>query len=785
MEQQDLSPTSPEWLDNWKRLLCDSNLVTADRPATRRAVIDMLYSVYDDVRDMKSYRRPLADLVFTFCSTLPLSDDGSEGDATWKILGDEIVLRTVEQETEEVPKYVDLLVSVASANSDDDDNEVAETASVHTAEQSTSLPISSTSSSTIMSPIFFSRMQSDFQGIPKEKDPGFMSMLTSLTTGGSTSRSHSVHHSAPDDLTETSKSCARPESPSIPRVVCAVSALIEAFSQLTFTPFSLKQENLRVSVRIFDILVKLLSEGKSTHARLTVLQFLMRLRVDRDHQLYFIDSGYDSNTLLVSLCSLVNRVRDRSLRPVNTSEDVSETRKARPRIPHERDGRQPSKGKGAEPSHSKPSRSRSRATVPPLATPTSKLPDPIWHIPETLPFKVVGPDTPSEGLISYDSEGRNRKLVLPISSYLQALTSILEKGQSWEVLSYILCNLPVQLANTHLFCGPHCRAAISKLQSVLCAKILNEDLGSRVKGSTTVLKRDAQGLAHHTLSVLVSYRRCFDNKQRHLLVETFYTGLNGQLSTIKCCLHALSLSAFELPPSMTKYLSRILEKLSQIMSNPEMAVHILGFLSIIGSLPSLYANFTEADFMLVFGVALQYLQHYNRLHASPTMSWALSQHVRILSFSVIYVWFLAVKIPDRPRHIAYITRQLLLANEGNTQVDGPTEVCFDWLARYTYASADPRPATSSFSDLIMDPSGTQSEMAEKTWLMGNSVVTVRAIARSGWVEVMSRRPSGYSRFICRVENVPMVGAGDVAPDLLSIPAGLVMERETGTSQVCT
>lgn len=781
MEQQDLSPTSPEWLDNWKRLLCDSNLVTADRPATRRAVIDMLYSVYDNVRDMKSYRRPLADLVFTFCSSLPPSDDGSEGDATWKILGDEIVLRTVEQDTEEVPKYIDLLVSVASANTDDDDNDVAEDASVHTAEQSTSPPISSASSSTIISPIF-SRMQSDFQGVPKEKEPGFMSMLSSLTTGGSTSRSQSIHPSVPDDPTEHSKSRPRPECPSIPRVVCAVSAFIEAFSQLTFTPFSLKQENLRVSLRIFEILVKLLSEGKSTPARLTVLQFLMRLRVDRDHRLYFMDSGYDSNTLLVSLCSLVNRVRDRSTRPIITSEDVSEVRKARPRVPHERDGRQPSKGKAAAPSHSKASRSRSRATVPPLATPTPKLPDPIWHIPETLPFKVVGPDAPSEGLISYDPEGIGLRLVLPISIYLQALTSILEKEQSWEVLSYILCNLPVQLANTHIFCGPNCRAAISKLQSVLCAKILDEDLGSRVKGSTTVLKRDAQGLAHHILSVLVSYRRCFDKKQQHLLVETFYTGLNGQLSTIKCCLHALSLSAFELPPSMTKFLSRILEKLSQIMSNPEMAVHILGFLSIIGSLPSLYANFTEADFKMVFGVALQYLQHYNRLHASPTMSWALSQHVRILSYSVVYAWFLAVKIPDRPRHVAYITRQLLLANEGNTQVDGPTEVCFDWLARYTYASADPRPATSSFSDLIMDPSGTQSEMAEKTWIMGNSVVTVRAIAHSGWVEVMSRRPSGYSRFICRVENVPMVGAGDVAPDLLSIPAGLVMERETGTSQ---
>jgi tuberous sclerosis protein 2 len=105
---------------------------------------------------------------------------------------------------------------------------------------------------------------------------------------------------------------------------------------------------------------------------------------------------------------------------------------------------------------------------------------------------------------------------------------------------------------------------------------------------------------------------------------------------------------------------------------------------------------------MVFGVALQYLQHYNQQNASPTMSWALSQYVRILSFTVLYTWFLSLKLPDRPRHIRFIARQLLLANEGNAEVDDATEVCFDLLARCTYATADPRPASSALSDIILD-----------------------------------------------------------------------------------
>ncbi|KAH8114026.1 hypothetical protein DFH11DRAFT_1768736 [Phellopilus nigrolimitatus] len=42
----------------------------------------------------------------------------------------------------------------------------------------------------------------------------------------------------------------------------------------------------------------------------------------------------------------------------------------------------------------------------------------------------------------------------------------------------------------------------------------------------------------------------------------------------------------------------------------------------------------------------------------------------------------------------FIGLQLLLANEGWDDIDEPTEVCFDFLAGYTYVTADPKPAPS-------------------------------------------------------------------------------------------
>jgi len=60
--------------------------------------------------------------------------------------------------------------------------------------------------------------------------------------------------------------------------------------------------------------------------------------------------------------------------------------------------------------------------------------------------------------------------------------------------------------------------------------------------------------------------------------------------------------------------------------------------------------------------------------------------------------------------------------------------------------------------------------------MGNSVMTVRALERTGWVEVLIRRPSGFSKFACHVENVPLIGPGDVEPDFMSVAAGMIIER---------
>ncbi|KAI0742732.1 hypothetical protein C8Q80DRAFT_1273348 [Daedaleopsis nitida] len=801
-DRQCLSPTSLSWLDDWNSILTMPNLFSPTRSSTRHYAMDHLQSVWEFVKDIPAYRKPLATLVFDVWKQHSGEDlEDSTALVVWNLLADEAVLRLVEKhvddpDTEECKlketfceDILEFLLAMSHEQRQDDDDDDA--ASVLTVESfAASLPPTVSPVNTATASPILSRISSEYPPAAREKEtlPSVMSLLSSLTAGRP-SRSQSKPRRATNDMPiqveVPSPVLTAADVPSTtPRSVGAVIALVSVFSQLVFTPLALSSCSLWHARRIFQHLVELVSSAGCVRARLTVLQFMMRLRVDRDHRLYFSKDEYDKDGHIASLAALINRAEASP----STAEDLSrdeDLRRVRARAPQERDGRRASRGRGGQP---RMDASRSRSRVPtrilPTAVPKPKPREPLWSIPELLSLSVGASDVASEGMTSFDPENpAMNDAVLQSSLYLAKLVEIIETEKEWEILSYVLCHLPTQLANKHLFCGPRSKAVISKLLATLCKGIMDTSLGKNIeRWPEGLISRDAQGLAFHTLTILISYKRCFDNAQPlHHLVEVFLSGLNQQPSTQRCCLHALSLSAFELPSSMTKYLSRIMEKLSQIMSNPTMAVHIIDFLTIVGSQRSLYVNFTENDYKTVFAVALKYLEHHNRMDGSPSISWALSQHVRIMSYYITYVWFLAVDMPDRARHVSYIVRQLLLANGGKGEVDAATDVAFDWLARYTYASADPRPATSTLDEIVMNPhlqsKGQEPATSEKTWILGNSVITIRALARRGWIEVLSRRSSGMTKFLVRAENVPMVSLGDVDPDLVSISAMLMMDRE--------
>jgi hypothetical protein len=217
-------------------------------------------------------------------------------------------------------------------------------------------------------------------------------------------------------------------------------------------------------------------------------------------------------------------------------------------------------------------------------------------------------------------------------------------------------------------------------------------------------------------------------------------------------------------------------------------LHILELLCSIGQIPALYGNFTDIQYKAVFQVAMKYIEiHHDDetkalADAAQTQDpeyFTLSQHVLKLSFFVIYTWYMALALPKRVTMYPHILRQLILCFPN--EFDEMAEVCFDWLTRYTYGNADPKPATSHIGTVAMHHSGKTPLAAEnsrtKYWLLGNSVLSITAHPRSGWATLNVRRASGTVGILCKIENVPTIGLGEDGADLNVLPAMMRADRE--------
>ena len=522
-------------------------------------------------------------------------------------------------------------------------------------------------------------------------------------------------------------------------------------------------------------------------ARLAILQWSLRLRATQEHRIW-MRQNLDAEA--TSPATSLNRMQSQA-DAIKTGKPVDEAdpkrRGARPEnVPGDRGRLDRSMQDGT-------GRSRSRSRQPLRTTPYN----PLWTIPDTLDFECPTDERPSEGMTTFDQRLTDSGsgdasgpmgIWLPISEYLSGLCDMLERDSDWDMVSYLLAFLPLQLANRHFYCGPRAKVEIRRLRRILCDGLFNDRLIHNVQLPSMLRRADIRGVAYQMVTILISYKSLFDRSECNSIVETLYRGLFGiHRSTTKPCVRALTVAAYELTDNLVTYLPGVLEQLSQIMGTPSISLHILEFLCSIGQIPALYGNFTDIQYKAVFQVAMKYIElHHgdeNKAIADAAQtqdpSYAtLSQHVLKLSFFVIYTWYMALALPKRVVMYPHILRQLILCFP--KQFDEMAEVCFDWLTRYTYGNADPKPATSHIGSVAMHNTGKSPLAAEnsrtKYWLLGNSVLSITAHPRSGWATLNVRRASGTVGILCKIENVPTITLGEDGADLDVLPAMMRADR---------
>lgn len=525
-------------------------------------------------------------------------------------------------------------------------------------------------------------------------------------------------------------------------------------------------------------------------ARLLVLQWLMRLRANKQHRIWVkpaLDEAAEHSA------SVIMRTKKdiEDFQETSSQSDVRIRRKG-PVNPTER-GR-------AERSEIIPGRSRSRSRQPaPSSTANRRSHQneaspyrPTWCIPDILTFECPSDTRASEGMTTYDPIKCNPALAhslaegvyLPISRYINVLLDIIKFEPDWELVSYVLVFLPLQLTNKHFFCGPRSGLGVKELRKLFCDSLLQGQLVSQSRVPQVIKRPDVNTVGYQTLTILISYRKLFSKVEGNAIVEAFQKGLVGQSHAVaRVCVQALTICTYELAESLVSYLPSVLQQLSG--SSSELGVHLLELLLAIGQVPNLYSNMTEVQYYGIFKLCIDLIQA-NALSRAATDESEIdvtkstqTQLVVLTAYLTIFTWFLALSLPRRPNVASYIIKNIVpIFNDGI--LDESAEVCFDWLCRYTYANADPRPSSSFLSDIVMRSGNAESVVEDqdsKNWILGNAIITITAQPRSGWVVIKTRRPSGTTSLLCKLENVPLLGLGEDDADIRTVQAVLMANRD--------
>ncbi|KAB5563219.1 hypothetical protein GE09DRAFT_1056922 [Coniochaeta sp. 2T2.1] len=494
-------------------------------------------------------------------------------------------------------------------------------------------------------------------------------------------------------------------------------------------------------------------------ARLTAMKLLFRLRADWNHRIY-VTSITDSDGLAASLyrteASLARKLEENAAQP---------PRMARP--------------------ETRPSRGVSFTTndrVPPART-NSTATGARAHIQHqrrlwTLPDSDSLPETPSHtaSTVSFShldsaNEGSSseKKALLNMAIWLDGLLSILQQGCDWEVYSFVLVHLPSQLSNHPIFEDHVAIAKVQELRKLICDMLRNNSY-QEPPSSTGLRKSDVGNCLFQSVATLVSYHPYFRKGDEDDIIRILTNGLSDK--TAKTCIHALSVCCHEIPNSIRASLVPILHKMSQVITQPFVAMHILEFLVCLSRLHHLYSNFREDEYRIVFGIAFRYLQYvrdkkrsstrHNSAPESPAVVPSaanpmeqnsatddLPQYVYALAYHVVTFWFLALRINDRPNHIGWIAKNLFTDVDGSISNEEQAQITMDFMQRVAYSDA---------ADSMEDPLFKEEfygEVLRKRWIIGNSIVTIRQSKESGWAEITRRYPSGMSSFSVRERFAPV------------------------------
>lgn len=344
--------------------------------------------------------------------------------------------------------------------------------------------------------------------------------------------------------------------------------------------------------------------------------------------------------------------------------------------------------------------------------------------------KRLSDDRPPMALYNVES--------LPLWKWDDVVLSVVRGSTDWELYDFFLTSLQRQIGNHTMF---RKRPKFVKLLRDLICDTLATGSYPEPPSSTGLAKSHVTAQLLEILTAVLSYHHCFSKQEIVSVISTF-TSIAGSRDSVASipCVHALTVCCYELPDLMSSYMDDVIDKMSKMVTQRDLAIHVLAFLAGLSRLPDLFHNFQGHDYKKIFGVCVSYLQSIrssdtpldsssDRASSSSANKTIVPPHyVYALAHHVIAFWYTTIK----PEHRQVLKEFILTALD----TEGQGLVTVDLMD-----AVDAEEAIIDY-DRSVDRSHGRTVVQHR--IAGVLLITTETVLRTGKTVVNTRRPSSTS-----------------------------------------
>ena len=506
------------------------------------------------------------------------------------------------------------------------------------------------------------------------------------------------------------------------------------------------QQSFSKTTRVYQVIMKIAATSKSTNLRLLVMKLLTRIRCNADYAIKVIALPAPED-LAANLCR--TQTSTAAFDPIQMSSN-------RPSMYGQIEPLRTGRSSAIDSAMAIRSRSATRSMN--AKDRDRRVVSPLWmHDSSIKEFPIPLPVGPS--LIIYAQKSYEEDTdILDLGLWLDLMIDILKGRDDWELYSYVLVHLPLQLSNYSLL-SPYVKS-LQILQNTVVIQLNSGDFQEPPKDSG-IKKGDVALCLYQILIILLPYHESFSRRMTDDTVRTFRIGIEKWDRTGKCCIHALALCCYEIPSHVEKQIVGITEMMQKRITQADLAMDILEFLGCLSRLREAYGEADTAFYRRIFGICIRYLQvaweqrqrsteapksrastQFNRQSGSSSETartsgavpsketQGLSEYVYILAYQTIIYWFLAIDVYERAQHVGWLTQELSWKDDsGKDHIEEQSLVILDMMHRTAFSNLGETEIGPDFDD-------PTANIVKRMWLVGMSIVTV---------EVATDAETGFNR----------------------------------------